>query len=63
MQYMKLSTSRDFRINASMLNSTLQEHSTEDAENEPNNDQVRTHLAAFTNSFTPLLRPTVCKYM
>ncbi|XP_061227333.1 Fanconi anemia group I protein [Neopsephotus bourkii] len=42
MQYMKLSTSRDFRINASMLNSTLQEHSTEDAENEPNNDQSNT---------------------
>uniref|UniRef100_A0A8B9IV65 FA complementation group I n=1 Tax=Amazona collaria TaxID=241587 RepID=A0A8B9IV65_9PSIT len=63
MQYMKLSTSRDFRINASMLNSTLQEHSTEGAENEPDNDQVRTHLAAFTNSFTPLLRPTACRYM
>ncbi|XP_061302768.1 Fanconi anemia group I protein [Pezoporus flaviventris] len=42
MQYMKLSTSRDFRINASMLNSTLQEHSTEDAENEPDNDQSNT---------------------
>ncbi|NWS43770.1 FANCI protein, partial [Probosciger aterrimus] len=42
MQYMKLSTSRDFRINASMLNSTLQEHSTEDAENEPDNDQSST---------------------
>ncbi|KAM9533247.1 Fanconi anemia group I protein isoform 1-T1 [Guaruba guarouba] len=42
MQYMKLSTSRDFRINASMLNSTLQEHSTEDAENEPDNNQSST---------------------
>ncbi|KAM6125709.1 Fanconi anemia group I protein [Phoenicopterus ruber ruber] len=40
MQYMKLSTSRDFRINASMLDSTLQEHNTEDAENEPDNDQT-----------------------
>ncbi|XP_065703237.1 Fanconi anemia group I protein isoform X1 [Patagioenas fasciata] len=39
MQYMKLSTSRDFRINVSMLDSTLQEHNTEDAENEPDNDQ------------------------
>ncbi|NXC43000.1 FANCI protein, partial [Penelope pileata] len=42
MQYMKLSTSRDFRINASMLDSVLQEHSTEDAENEPDNDQSST---------------------
>ncbi|KFP89509.1 Fanconi anemia group I protein, partial [Apaloderma vittatum] len=42
MQYMKLSTSRDFRINASMLDSTLQEHNTEDAENEPDNDQNST---------------------
>ncbi|KAM6352218.1 Fanconi anemia group I protein [Alca torda] len=42
MQYMKLSTSRDFRINASMLDSTLQEHNTEDAENEPDNDQSST---------------------
>ncbi|XP_031443590.1 Fanconi anemia group I protein [Phasianus colchicus] len=39
MQYMKLSTSRDFRINASMLDSVLQEHNTEDAENEPDNNQ------------------------
>ncbi|NXT86071.1 FANCI protein, partial [Zapornia atra] len=39
MQYMKLSTSRDFRINASMLDSVLQEQSTEDAENEPDNNQ------------------------
>ncbi|KFW07858.1 Fanconi anemia group I protein, partial [Eurypyga helias] len=39
MQYMKLSTSRDFRINASMLDSALQEHNAEDAENEPDNDQ------------------------
>uniref|UniRef100_A0A8C3XVX6 FA complementation group I n=1 Tax=Chelydra serpentina TaxID=8475 RepID=A0A8C3XVX6_CHESE len=42
MQYMKLSTSRDFRINASTLESALQEKNTEDAENEPDNDQVRT---------------------
>ncbi|NWS55697.1 FANCI protein, partial [Chunga burmeisteri] len=42
MQYMKLSTSRDFRINASMLDSVLQEHNTEDAENEPDNDQTST---------------------
>ncbi|XP_067161960.1 Fanconi anemia group I protein isoform X2 [Apteryx mantelli] len=42
MQYMKLSTSRDFRINASMLESVLQEHNTEDAENEPDNDQSST---------------------
>ncbi|NXQ80449.1 FANCI protein, partial [Nyctibius grandis] len=42
MQYMKLSTSRDFRINASVLDSALQEHNTEGAENEPGNDQVRT---------------------
>lgn len=55
MQYMKLSTSRDFRINASMLDSALQEHNTEDAENEPDNDQVRTQLPAVT----PLLRPAV----
>lgn len=59
MQYMKLSTSRDFRINASMLDSALQEHNTEDAENEPDNEQVRTHSAAFTDRFPPLLRPTV----
>ncbi|NXW92750.1 FANCI protein, partial [Alopecoenas beccarii] len=39
MQYMKLSTSRDFRINVSMLDSALQEHNAEDAENEPDNDQ------------------------
>ncbi|NXF57801.1 FANCI protein, partial [Ciccaba nigrolineata] len=42
MQYMKLSTSRDFRINASMLDSALQERNTEDAENEPDNDQSST---------------------
>ncbi|NXT36051.1 FANCI protein, partial [Pelecanoides urinatrix] len=42
MQYMKLSTSRDFRINASMLDSALQEHNTEHAENEPDNDQSST---------------------
>uniref|UniRef100_A0A8B9IV59 FA complementation group I n=1 Tax=Amazona collaria TaxID=241587 RepID=A0A8B9IV59_9PSIT len=40
MQYMKLSTSRDFRINASMLNSTLQEHSTEGAENDSTAEQT-----------------------
>uniref|UniRef100_A0A452J2R3 Uncharacterized protein n=1 Tax=Gopherus agassizii TaxID=38772 RepID=A0A452J2R3_9SAUR len=39
MQYMKLSTSRDFRINVSTLESALQENNTEDAENEPDNDQ------------------------
>ncbi|NXE39389.1 FANCI protein, partial [Ptilorrhoa leucosticta] len=39
MQYMKLSTSRDFRINASVLDSALQERNSEDAENEPHNDQ------------------------
>ncbi|NXY48235.1 FANCI protein, partial [Ceuthmochares aereus] len=42
MQYMKLSTSRDFRINASMLDSVLQEHNTEDAESEPDNNQSST---------------------
>ncbi|KAL2300775.1 hypothetical protein Nmel_013664 [Mimus melanotis] len=42
MQYMKLSTSRDFRINASVLDSALQEHNSEDAENEPHNDQSST---------------------
>ncbi|NXK55670.1 FANCI protein, partial [Chauna torquata] len=42
MQYMKLSTSRDFRINASMLDSVLQEHNTKDAENEPDNNQSST---------------------
>ncbi|XP_067411776.1 Fanconi anemia group I protein [Emydura macquarii macquarii] len=40
MQYMKLSASRDFRINASTLESALQEQNTEDAENEPDNDQT-----------------------
>ncbi|NXY82042.1 FANCI protein, partial [Alcedo cyanopectus] len=59
MQYMKLSTSRDFRINAAVLDSALQEQSTEDAENEPDNDQVRTHPAASTHRLPPLLRPTV----
>uniref|UniRef100_A0A8C2UDE5 FA complementation group I n=1 Tax=Coturnix japonica TaxID=93934 RepID=A0A8C2UDE5_COTJA len=53
MQYMKLSTSRDFRINASMLDSVLQEQNTEDAENEPDNNQVRTHLPAVTDGFPP----------
>ncbi|XP_064373311.1 Fanconi anemia group I protein isoform X2 [Dromaius novaehollandiae] len=51
MQYMKLSTSRDFRINASMLESALQEHNTEDAENEPDNDQVGAHLVALVAVF------------
>lgn len=54
MQYMKLSISRDFRINASVLDSALQEQNSEDAENEPHNDQVRIHLAAFTDRFPPL---------
>ncbi|XP_061450761.1 Fanconi anemia group I protein isoform X2 [Rhineura floridana] len=40
MQYMKLSTSRDFRINVSTLESALQEQNTEDTENEPDNDQT-----------------------
>ncbi|NWI19188.1 FANCI protein, partial [Crypturellus soui] len=42
MQYMKLSTSRDFRINTSLLESALQEHSMEDAENEPDRDESST---------------------
>ncbi|NWY04297.1 FANCI protein, partial [Nothoprocta ornata] len=42
MQYMKLSTSRDFRINASLLESALQEQSVEVAENEPDKDQSST---------------------
>ncbi|NXT24142.1 FANCI protein, partial [Syrrhaptes paradoxus] len=49
MQYMKLSTSRDFRINASVLDSALQEHNTEDAENEPDNDQSSTAEQADEN--------------
>lgn len=44
MQYMKLSTSRDFRINVSTLESALQDQDAEDAENEPDNDQVRSGL-------------------
>nr|XP_006139350.1 Fanconi anemia group I protein [Pelodiscus sinensis] len=40
MQYMKLSTSRDFRINVSTVECALQEQNTEDAENEPDNDQT-----------------------
>lgn len=59
MQYMKLSTSRDFRINASVLDSALQEQSSLEAESEPQNDQVRTHSAAFTDSFPPLKKPAV----
>ncbi|XP_054024740.1 Fanconi anemia group I protein [Dryobates pubescens] len=42
MQYMKRSTSRDFRINAAVLDSAMQEHGTQDAENEPDNDQSST---------------------
>ncbi|NXW03078.1 FANCI protein, partial [Fregetta grallaria] len=44
MQYMKLSTSRDFRINASVLDNALQEqeHDAEDPENEPDNNQSST---------------------
>ncbi|NXW67629.1 FANCI protein, partial [Hirundo rustica] len=42
MQYMKLSTSRDFRINASVLDSALQEQNSLDAENEPHNNQSST---------------------
>ncbi|NXD19871.1 FANCI protein, partial [Spelaeornis formosus] len=49
MQYMKLSTSRDFRINASVLDSALQERSSEDAENEPHNDQNSTAEQADEN--------------
>uniref|UniRef100_A0A8C0EJB6 FA complementation group I n=1 Tax=Bubo bubo TaxID=30461 RepID=A0A8C0EJB6_BUBBB len=40
MQYMKLSTSRDFRINASMLDNALQERNTEDAENDSTAEQT-----------------------
>ncbi|XP_074862883.1 Fanconi anemia group I protein [Carettochelys insculpta] len=40
MQYMKLSASRDFRINVSTLECALQEQNTEDAENEPDNNQT-----------------------
>ncbi|XP_029430522.1 Fanconi anemia group I protein [Rhinatrema bivittatum] len=42
MQYMKLSTSRDFRINAATLNAALQEQEPEDenTENEPENSQM-----------------------
>ncbi|KAM6060911.1 Fanconi anemia group I protein isoform 2-T2 [Theristicus caerulescens] len=49
MQYMKLSTSRDFRINASMLDSALQERNAENAENEPDNDQSSTAEQADEN--------------
>uniref|UniRef100_A0A8D2LW27 FA complementation group I n=1 Tax=Varanus komodoensis TaxID=61221 RepID=A0A8D2LW27_VARKO len=44
MQYMKLSTSRDFRINVSMLESAFQEQNGANAENEPDNEQVSTYL-------------------
>lgn len=40
MQYIKLSTSRDFRINAATLDEALQEKGSEDEENEPDNMQV-----------------------
>ncbi|XP_067999511.1 Fanconi anemia group I protein [Melanerpes formicivorus] len=49
MQYMKLSTSRDFRINAAVLDSAMQEHSTQDAENEPDNEQSSTTEQADEN--------------
>lgn len=52
MQYMKLSASRDFRINASTLENALQEQSTEDAENEPDNDQVRPVTRASDSDWT-----------
>ncbi|OCT89735.1 FA complementation group I L homeolog isoform X1 [Xenopus laevis] len=42
MQYMKLSTSRDFRINAATLDAALQEKGSEDEENEPDNEQAVT---------------------
>ncbi|XP_019359617.1 PREDICTED: Fanconi anemia group I protein [Gavialis gangeticus] len=49
MQYMKLSTSRDFRISTSTLESTLQEHNTEEAENEPDTNQTGTAEQASEN--------------
>ncbi|XP_019388724.1 PREDICTED: Fanconi anemia group I protein [Crocodylus porosus] len=49
MQYMKLSTSRDFRISTSTLESTLQEHNTEEAENEPDTNQTGTAEQACEN--------------
>ncbi|NXF86313.1 FANCI protein, partial [Eubucco bourcierii] len=42
MQYMKLSTSRDFRINAAVLDCAMQEHSAQDVDREPDNDQSST---------------------
>ncbi|NXP70999.1 FANCI protein, partial [Ramphastos sulfuratus] len=42
MQYMKLSTSRDFRINAAVLDCAMQEHSAQDADREPDNHQSST---------------------
>ncbi|XP_064014178.1 Fanconi anemia group I protein [Pogoniulus pusillus] len=42
MQYMKLSTSRDFRINAAVLDSAMQEHSARGADTEPDNEQSST---------------------
>lgn len=42
MQYIKLSTSRDFRINAATLDEALQEKGSEDEENEPDNMQSGT---------------------
>uniref|UniRef100_A0A8D2Q8H8 FA complementation group I n=1 Tax=Varanus komodoensis TaxID=61221 RepID=A0A8D2Q8H8_VARKO len=44
MQYMKLSTSRDFRINVSMLESAFQEQNGANAENEPDNEQSATSV-------------------
>ncbi|XP_072255232.1 Fanconi anemia group I protein [Pyxicephalus adspersus] len=42
MQYIKLSTSRDFRINVATLDAALQEKGSEDEENEPDNLQSGT---------------------
>ncbi|XP_018427387.1 PREDICTED: Fanconi anemia group I protein [Nanorana parkeri] len=42
MQYIKLSTSRDFRINPATLDAALQEKGSEDEENEPDNMQSGT---------------------
>ncbi|XP_040198345.1 Fanconi anemia group I protein [Rana temporaria] len=42
MQYIKLTTSRDFRINAATLDAALQEKGSEDEENEPDNMQSGT---------------------
>ncbi|NXX42614.1 FANCI protein, partial [Tricholaema leucomelas] len=42
MQYMKLSTSRDFRINAAVLDSAMQEHSAPDADTEQSSTMEQT---------------------